>query len=309
MQYAVGQDIALPAEGKVLACEENGCAGSTCPSEFGLGDGYPNCLIYQSAEVFAGHNFEGKKDGYDVWWNSNEMDEGCRLIVRTPATTDVQNCGYYLTGWHDKGCYKTHLRSSFNLQFCCGSGDCDKAGVANNIAHARVLALQGGTASTSLGSFALNGTGKRDVADGISMQWAPREPSSPSQLAKRKSQQLNDVAENKIARERTAAMSPAQPKERSLAKRTCSTYTEDEQYTAPGEQRRVSDNVQCADGSCTTQISASVTEGSSISVGASAELYEVISISTSIEFSESSTRSITYSFDYDQDGFVSWIPT
>lgn len=238
------------------------------------------------------------------------MDEGCRLIVRTPATVDVQNCGYYLTGWHNKGCYKTHLRNSFMLQFCCGSGDCDEAGVADNMAQARVLALQGGTASTSLGSFALSGTGKRDVADGLSMQWAPREPSSPSQLAKRKAQQLSDIEENRIARERTAAMSPAQaqPKQRSLAKRSCSTYTEDEQYTERGEQRRVSNDIQCSDGDCTILIQSSVTEGRSISVGASVELFEVISLSTNIEFSESTTRSITYNFGYSQDGFVSWSP-
>jgi hypothetical protein len=298
----------LPAEGSVLACEENGCAGSTCKAEFALGDGYSNCQIYQTADAFAKYDFAAEKDSYDVWWNSNEMDEGCRLIVRTPATVDVQNCGYYLTGWHNKGCYKTHLRNSFVLQFCCGSGDCDDAGVADNMAQARVIALQAGTASTSLGSFALEGAGKRDVADGIQMQWAPREPSSPSQLAKRKAQQVNDIAENKIARERTAAISPAQPKERSLSKRSCSTYTEEEHYTERGEQRRVSNDVQCSNGDCAILIQTTVTEGRSISVGASAELFEVIPLSTNIEFSESTSKSITYNSGYSQDGFVSWTP-
>jgi hypothetical protein len=300
----------LPGKGNILACEKNGCAGSTCGPEFELGDGYPNCVIYQSRDVFAGYEFEAEIDGYDVWWNSNEMDEGCRVIVRTPATVDVQNCGYYLTGWHDKGCYKTHLRNSFVLQFCCGSGDCDAAEPSTTMAQARVVALQGGTSSTSLGAFAaLNGTGKRDIGEGITMEWAPREPSSPSQLAKRKLKQLSDLAENEIARERTAAMSPKSPTKRSLAKRSCSSYTEDEQFTERGEQRRVSQNQQCAgDDTCTVVIQTSVTEGSSISAGASAELFEVISVSTNIEFSEETTRTIARQLSYQGDGYATWSP-
>lgn len=300
LQYAKGQDIMLPGEGNVLACGENGCAGHTCGPEFGLGTGYPNCVIYESGEVFAGYGFEADVDGYDVWWNSNEMDEGCRVIVRTPATVDVQNCGFYLTGWHNKGCYKTHLRNSFMLQFCCGTGDCDAAEPSVSTAQARVRALQGRTASTSLGSFAsLKGTGKRDLGEGITMEWAPREPSSPSQLAKRKLQYENGLAENEIARERTANMSPKSPPRRSLAKRSCSSYTEIEQYTERGEQRRVSDNQQCAgDDICTVIIQTSVTEGSSMSAGASATLFEVVSLETSIEFSESTTSSISRSLSY-----------
>jgi hypothetical protein len=307
LQHSKGQDIALPGEGNILACGKNGCAGSTCGPEFELGDGYPSCVIYQSSEVFAGYDFEADVDGYDIWWNSNEMDEGCRVIVRTPATVDVQNCGYYLTGWHDKGCYKTHIRSSFMLQFCCGDGDCDAAEPASTMAQARVVALQGGTSSTSLGVFsALNGTGTRDLGAGITMEWAPREPSSSSQLAKRKLQQSSDLAENQIARERTAAMSPTR---RSLAKRTCSSYTEDEQYTERGEQRRVSQDQQCTpDDTCTVVIETSVTEGRSISAGASVDLFEVISVSTNIEFSEEATRTISRQLSYQGDGYVTWSP-
>jgi hypothetical protein len=57
----IGQDIALPAEGSVLACEENGCAGSTCKAEFALGDGYSNCQIYQTADAFAKYDFAAEK--------------------------------------------------------------------------------------------------------------------------------------------------------------------------------------------------------------------------------------------------------
>lgn len=178
MRFASGQGVAFPAEGNVLACTENFCAGSSCGPEFELGSGYPECIIYQSNEVFGGYGFAAENDGYDVWWNSNEMDEGCRLIVRTPATVEVQNCGYYLTGWHNKRCYKTHIRNSFMLQFCCGNGDCDGAEPATTMAQARVAALRGGTSATSLGIFTtLNGPGKRDLADGVSMEWAPRQPS------------------------------------------------------------------------------------------------------------------------------------
>jgi len=45
-----------------------------------------------------------------------------------------------------------------------------------------------------------------------------------------------------------------------------------------------------------------------MSAGASATLFEVVSLETSIEFSESTTSSISRSLSYQGDGYATWSP-
>lgn len=67
----------------------------------------------------------------DVWWNIGEPDDGCQILVMSPVGQDVAgaNCGNVVLAQKNAGCYYTHLDSTFMTQYCCGSGDCAKAGV------------------------------------------------------------------------------------------------------------------------------------------------------------------------------------
>ena len=49
----------------------------------------------------------------------------------SPVGQDVagSNCGNIVLAAKHAGCLYAHLEETFMVQFCCGSGDCSKAGV------------------------------------------------------------------------------------------------------------------------------------------------------------------------------------
>lgn len=304
-----------PPEGYIQSCTTQAC--DNCLAELSVGSGFPECRVYESSEWLTGLEREDG-DGYDVWWNSGGADEGCQTIIRTPASVDVQNCGYFLTSWNQPGCYKTRIQQTFMIQFCCGTGDCGEATPQNSMANVRVAALQGETSSTSLVFDDLQGannTGSRELGDGMTLHWAKRTPSSPSLLAKRKQDEARDTAANRRAREHSHRSELPPPfsdnvDRRGLSRRSCGAYEETRRYTQRGEQKNTGNYVQCPDGKsdCSKTVETSVTVGRSISAGASVELFEVISLSTEITFSEEYTSSVTDQITYDGDGYITFSP-
>lgn len=114
--------------GNIAACKAQACRD--CPIYASANQGYPTCLIYGSSGNLDGYEADSGH-GYDVCkfysgpcclienlltlctgWNSGQPNPGCQIIVRTPASTDLPACGYFLRGWGDAGCYYTLIQQS-----------------------------------------------------------------------------------------------------------------------------------------------------------------------------------------------------
>jgi len=90
------------------------------------------------------------------------------------------------------------------------------------------------------------------------------------------------------------------------------TYTEQKRYTKTGQVIRASSGITCSQtAGCSLELSFSSTEGRSISVDAGFNLFDIISVSTSIEFTEETTYSVTENFSISggQSGYAVFTPT
>ncbi|KAI7002012.1 hypothetical protein KC359_g146 [Hortaea werneckii] len=52
----------------------------------------------------------------------------CQVIVKSPADTTLQGCGYEVANFAQPACATLNLDTTFMVQFCCGTGDCQSAG-------------------------------------------------------------------------------------------------------------------------------------------------------------------------------------
>lgn len=84
--------------------------------------------------------------GWDVWWNVPQPDPGCHVILTQPYTTDKGSYDAALSGnvilsTAHGGCYYAHVgNGGVNAAFCCGSGDCSKAGAAPTLGRRNAVA-------------------------------------------------------------------------------------------------------------------------------------------------------------------------
>lgn len=56
-----------------------------------------------------------------------EPGDNCRFMVLSPASRDMSNCGTPLLTVTGATCQRVALASTFMLQFCCSTGDCQEA--------------------------------------------------------------------------------------------------------------------------------------------------------------------------------------
>jgi hypothetical protein len=63
-----------------------------------------------------------------VYLDVPQPGEGCATIIKSPAGTDVVGCGTTIGAYKQATCSVQELKTTFMVQFCCGSGDCEKAG-------------------------------------------------------------------------------------------------------------------------------------------------------------------------------------
>ena len=64
--------------------------------------------------------------GYSVFLDVFEPDNGCAVLVKSPASTDEPGCGYVVGYFKNAVCTKMSLDKTFMIQHCC-NGDCEKA--------------------------------------------------------------------------------------------------------------------------------------------------------------------------------------
>ncbi|KAM7214989.1 hypothetical protein V8F06_009666 [Rhypophila decipiens] len=109
-------------------CKKGDC--TDCP--VGLttaGTGYPKCVIYNSDDVFRGLEFEPSEGGgYHPYLNIPQPDPTCRIIVKSPANTDMLGCGAVMASFSNRQCAVLNIDQTFMVQFCCGFDDCRAAG-------------------------------------------------------------------------------------------------------------------------------------------------------------------------------------
>ena len=114
-------------------CKEKDCGG--CVSSItSPGTGYPDCVIYDTETVFGGQGFQEGTDSilYNVW---AQMSEPCggevgNLMVRSPAALATVGCGDLIYDTTEAECSASlALQDTSMVQFCCGAGDCQAAGV------------------------------------------------------------------------------------------------------------------------------------------------------------------------------------
>src|SRR4051812_42467406 len=66
--------------------------------------------------------------GYRPYIDIGELDPGCKIIIKSPANTDIVGCGYMIASFSQPTCAVLDLKKTFMAQFCCGLGDCARSG-------------------------------------------------------------------------------------------------------------------------------------------------------------------------------------
>ncbi|KAI0126720.1 hypothetical protein BJ170DRAFT_684300 [Xylariales sp. AK1849] len=113
-------------------CKDDTCGD--CPvSVTSVGTGYPDCAIYNSADVFGNQGFPTTNNEISAFLNVPQQNEAapCYLIFKSPANTEAPGCGVIQKFFQDATCGDITLDDTFMVQFCCGDGDCSAAGIPN----------------------------------------------------------------------------------------------------------------------------------------------------------------------------------
>lgn len=286
LAQSVAAQTTPPSDGFIGACRGQGCGD--CAVVTDSSEGFPNCLIYDSAATLGQDYATADGKGYDVWWNSGTPNPSCKIVVRTPASTDIPQCGYFLTAWDQAGCYFTSIQRSFMLQYCCGQGDCDAAAPAASIAEAHTQALQGNTTVVSLkfDNLAARGESGSHNIEGIGeVTWKRSDHATA-----RRSEVPN--------------LLPRQS--------DCKFIPTSDRITEGGRQVKATQTQICnSPGGCSQTITVTVTEGQSINPMLTGNFFMIISAAVGYTFTESKSFAVgtTYTQEQGTTGYLSFIPT
>lgn len=291
----MAQTTPPPGGGYISACHSQQCDGS-CEASASANAGFPDCVTHDSRTNLGPAYAAASGHGYDVWWNSGKPDDTCRIVVRSPARTDLPLCGNYVTSWSQAGCYYTAVLESFILQYCCGTGDCDAASPARSMADAKAQAMMGNTTFVNLdlsSMFAASDTGTQDI-DGIGQASWKR-----SDHAYSRREDINKPSE--------IFKSP-------LHRRDCAFHPTSDRITEGGRQARATPSQECnTPGGCSISVATAVSVGRTISGGLNIGEGVWNAISATLGYSFTVTRSYTVTAMFMQtegtSGYVSFIPT
>ncbi|PLB41873.1 uncharacterized protein BDW47DRAFT_122318 [Aspergillus candidus] len=136
------------SEKPISFCTKGGCEEDNCPVALATaGTGYPNCVIYDSKDLFSSElGFSTSDHGaYAPFINVEEPNEGCTMMIKSPANTDIEGCGKLVGSFKQGTCTRLPIHSSVMIQYCCGYR-CDDAGVelTRSAKFRRALESRGG---------------------------------------------------------------------------------------------------------------------------------------------------------------------
>lgn len=285
---AIAQSPA-PTDGSISACHGQIC--DDCPKIASANEGFPTCLIYDSPSQLGPSFSSPSGNGYDVWWNSGKPNDDCRIVVRTPASTDLPACGYFLTSWSQAGCYYTSIVQSFMLQYCCGQGDCDAASPAASMADAHAQAKMGNTTILSIPMDDLGASG--------------------ASFGTRSIEGVGDFSWKRSDHTYTKREPVEEPK---VHRRDCTFNPTTDRTSVGGRQVRASGTQVCnTQGGCALTTVATVTEGRSLSATFSLTQGTWNAVGSSLGYTFSESKSYSVSTDYTQSqgttGYLSYTPT
>ncbi|KAK7949440.1 hypothetical protein PG988_016079 [Apiospora saccharicola] len=159
--------VSLTAIGHVLAEDYNMCRDDKCGdcpvSLASLGTGFPDCIIYNTEDVFGGQDFPpSDSEEFRAYFDVPQQDvaNNCNIIIKSPAARGREACGTVIRTFQDATCGKMDLDTTFMVQFCCGFCDCSAAGLPEQPACSAKFGTLASGASGSFGALRLkrNGT-------------------------------------------------------------------------------------------------------------------------------------------------------
>ncbi|KAL9628302.1 MAG: hypothetical protein Q9204_005974 [Flavoplaca sp. TL-2023a] len=122
----------MPSTPPMGFCKEGTCSDDEngCPAQITTaGDAFPKCKVYKTETVLGVGEFEAAEGGgTKVFLDIFEPEDGCAVIVRSPASTDEVGCGFNVGTFRNPTCAAITLQETFMIQHCCGSSNCEKAG-------------------------------------------------------------------------------------------------------------------------------------------------------------------------------------
>ncbi|KAL8678839.1 MAG: hypothetical protein Q9186_004822 [Xanthomendoza sp. 1 TL-2023] len=266
-------------------CKEGTCddKDNGCPAQITTsGDGFPACKVYDVETVLDVGDFEpADGGGLSVFMDIFEPDEHCSVIVKSPASTDEEGCGFIVGNFKNAVCAKLNLRKTFMIQHCCGSKDCEAA-------TGSVKMIRGIENRRSLGARAIEIKGKDGtIIEPVQTGYAPQ---------KKRSIAANTAPENLVRRK----------------DKKCEKYVPDgEVYTRPADSPQLV-SVGGDGGNEGMEITIShertVSQSTTFSAGINIEIF---SVGTELTFEESLTDSKEkkWTVPAGQTGKVAFTPT
>ncbi|PKY04388.1 hypothetical protein P168DRAFT_304674 [Aspergillus campestris IBT 28561] len=111
------------SEKPISFCTKGGCEEDSCPVALATaGTGYPNCVIYDSKDIFSEElGFPTAAHGaWKPFINVEEPNAGCTMMIKSPADTDMAGCGKLVGSFKHETCTNLAIHNTFMIQYCCG---------------------------------------------------------------------------------------------------------------------------------------------------------------------------------------------
>lgn len=184
------------------------------------------CRIYDTSD-FSEDFPAASTGGLEVFFDIEQPDPGCAMIIRSPAGTSEPGCGQNVITAHNAACAFATLSNTFMLQWCCGDGDCAAAGASRRdlgelgIGNGGTIRVdrRAGVSGTGAVSLSRNGTMLQPIEEGF----PPEHPSRQGVPSKQDSDKSKRTGGSTIPRQ--------------LSKRDCDFTQEGATYTLPGNTR------------------------------------------------------------------------
>ncbi|KAK4207877.1 hypothetical protein QBC37DRAFT_444238 [Rhypophila decipiens] len=266
-------------------CPESTCGD--CP--VGLtsqGTGFPNCVIYNSDDVFPGLGFTGSEGGgWKPYLDVAQPDPNCKTLVKSPASTSEVGCGYLIAAFSQPVCAVVELELSFMVQFCCGIDECNEAvGSSSAFSAADFPASSSSSLSTGKRISTLSGGVLLKYPNGTVIP--PAEMGPPPAVKKRSSPRNSNSRVTRLRNRST------------LHKRDCEegSWNQQEEYTRPADNTQIVSRNAVGPG--TIEITASRTQSytTSMNIG----FADILSFGLGFEVQESFTDSTAFSFTLEE---------
>ncbi|KAL8837332.1 MAG: hypothetical protein Q9205_007387 [Flavoplaca limonia] len=274
-----------------------------CPAAITTsGNGHPACKVFETATVLGVGDFEASDGGAtEAFLSINQPDEGCKIILKSPASTSAQGCGAVVGTFGEAVCTKVTLKETFMVEHCCDE-NCEEATGGLKMVRGIENRRRG------LGSRAVDIMGKDgQTIEPVEEGYPPLQSRSGRLLSSRADEDQDGIQDD------SQGDKDEEDGKKIEDDKECKEYTADEggeQYTRPADAPQIV--ATASDGGTEgteITISKSRTVEQSVTFSAGINL-EVLQASTELSFSESLTdeKQRTWTVPAGQTGKVGFTP-